>query len=164
LYDLSTGTFTLTGSMSPNGSQHTATLLNNGTVLAAGGGSPRLVSAELYDLATGTFTPTSGSMSPADRCMHTATLLQNGMVLIAGGNSSLSGLPNGQALFSAELYDPTAGTFTLTGRMNTSRERHTATLLNNGTVLIAGVTTASADLIVLSCMIQELGLSLLPAA
>jgi hypothetical protein len=67
------------------------------------------------------------------RYLHTATLLNNGKVLIAGG---LDG--SGTALASGELYDPTSGTFAMTGSMTTTRYRHTATLLNNGTVLITG--------------------------
>ena len=78
--------FVYTGSLNTARDLHTATLLNNGLVLMAGGrDSSRayLASAELYNPATGTFTAT-GSLNTA-RYQHTATLLNNGMVLMAGG-------------------------------------------------------------------------------
>jgi len=45
---------------------------------------------------------------------------------------------DGGYLTSAELYNPTAGTWTSTGSIKNSRESHTATLLPNGQVLIVG--------------------------
>lgn len=74
------------------------------------------------------------------RFSHTATTLNNGMVLIAGGFGDSFG--NSGYLANAELYNPATGTFTVTGSLNTAREYHSATLLNNGMVLIAGATTA----------------------
>jgi hypothetical protein len=136
LYDPVAGTFTATGSMTAGREFHTATLLGNGKVLIAGGccGATYLASAELYDPSAGTFTAT-GSMTVA-RAYHTATLLPNGKVLIVGGfSSSVAGDP---ALASAELYDPSTGTFTATGSMTTARSSHSATSLGNGKVLIAG--------------------------
>ena len=135
LYNPATGTFTPTGSLNTALTNNTATLLNNGMVLIAGGwiGS-LLASAELYNPATGTFT-TTGSLNTA-RDEHTATLLNNGTVLITGGEGP-SGT-GGTELASAELYNPATGVFTVTGSMSTARVEHTATLLNNGMVLIAG--------------------------
>src|SRR5712664_727482 len=82
---------------------HTATLLNKGKVLVAGGslgnGIGYLATTELYDPTTGTFTDT-GSLNAARGC-HTATLLNDGKVLVAGG--SVDGT---RALASSELYDP----------------------------------------------------------
>ncbi len=81
----------------------------------------------------GTFMPT-GSLIAA-RGAHTATLLLNGKVLIAGGYQH--GFPD-VVLASAELYDPSTGTFTPTGDMTMPRAGHSATLLPDGRVLIAG--------------------------
>jgi hypothetical protein len=134
LYNAATGTFMLTGNLNTARDSHTATLLNNGMVLIAGGmgsGAVATSAAELYNPATGTFTPT-GNLNTA-RYSHTATLLNNGMVLIAGGIDG-----NGNVSITAELYNPATGTFTATGSLNTARYQHTATLLNTGLVLLAG--------------------------
>jgi hypothetical protein len=138
LYDPTTGMFTPTGSMSTARESHTATLLSNGKVLIAGGGnsmSGELASAELYDPSTGTFS-TTGSMTDP-RYSHTATLLNTGKVLVAGGYGPMPTCSTAPVLNTAELYDPTTGTFTATGSMNTPRFNHTATLLNNNIVLLA---------------------------
>jgi hypothetical protein len=152
LYNPVTGTSTATGSLNTARGSHTATLLSNGLVLIAGGGnssSNTLASAELYNPGTGTFIAT-GSLTTG-RTSHTATLLPNGTVLIAGG-STLTPPSTFMISASAEIYDPGTGTFTATGSMTTGRAVHTATLLNNGLVLIAegvdssGNTSASAEL------------------
>ena len=138
LFDPVAGTWTKTGGMNTNRGYHTATLLPSGKVLVAGGVSGvgnAYSSAELYDPATGIWTKTS-SMN-TNRGYHTATLLPNGKVLIAGGaNKSFN---SGESiLFSAELYDPATGTWTNTSSMSTNHSAHTATLLPNGKVLVAG--------------------------
>ncbi len=155
-YDPSTGAFTETGSMTVARSGKTATRLADGRVLFTGGincgkgGDEGIwASAEVYDPTTGTFTPT-GSMT-THRYSHTATLLTGGRVLIAGGMTGPAATSaNGviladyrtvqttNALASAELYDPATGTFSKTGRMTEIRNNHTATLLDDGRVLMVG--------------------------
>ncbi len=76
------------------------------------------------------FTSAQGMTTP--RSQHTATLLPNGKLLVAGGTDGTN------ILTSAELYDPTMGTWTPTGPMNTARDLHSATLLPNGKVLVVG--------------------------
>src|SRR5882672_3352448 len=125
-----------TGNLNRGRVNHTATLLSNGKVLVAGGyWNGVLNSAEVYDPATGTWSST-GNLNTA-REGHTATLLPNGKVLVAGANNTDSG-NNNRGLNSAELYDPATGTWTSTGNLNAARRNHTATLLPNGKVLVAG--------------------------
>ena len=135
LYNPSNGTFTYTGSLTTAMCGTTATMLQDGKVLVSDGAT-----AELYDPSTGAFSVT-GSLQ-VSRGGASVTLLGNGKVLFAGGvnasGSCPSYLPDCNTLESAELYDPSTGTFTLTGSMQVSRFDHTATLMSNGEVLIAG--------------------------
>ncbi len=147
LYDSNTGAFASTGKMATARLGHTATLLPTGKVLIVGGVATSVsqptVAAEMYDPATATFT-TTGSMARA-RAGHTATILQDGKVLITGGYTDFT---NGEfhATSTAELYDPVTATFSATGSMLAARFVHTATLLPNGTVLIAGGPHSTAEL------------------
>jgi hypothetical protein len=128
--------FTPTGAPT-NRTGFTSTLFADGMVLVAGGadqGGTVLLSAEIYSVSGGSFTST-GNLNFA-RAGAVAVLLPNGKVLVAGGSSD--GTAAG-ALNSAELFDPSAGTFTSTGQnMTAARFGATATLLNNGLVLLAG--------------------------
>lgn len=124
-------------------SHHTATLLQDGTVLVVGGrggtatSAEALVAAETYDAATGTWTYSPGL--PLARHSHTATLLEDGRVLVVGGQDS-----NNQPSYTAWLRDPASGAWTAVS-MPTSAARtgHTATLLSNGRVLVAGGTSSA---------------------
>lgn len=157
LYDPTTGTFTPTGSLSVNRASSTATLLLDGRVLIAGGydcgraGEDGIwPTAEVFDPATGAFSAT-GSMHTG-REFHTATLLADGRVLIAGGYTvpppaaaggvTLASVRTAESaasvLKTAELYDPATGRFSTTGSMTTIRDNHTATLLEDGRVLVVG--------------------------
>jgi WD40 repeat protein len=139
LYDPASRTWALTESMSDLRYDHTATLLKNGKVLVVGGSVAFTThaSAELYDPATGTWSAT-GSLNNARRG-HTATLLPDGKVLVAGGFFDMPGTTTGgSSLATAEIYDPASGAWTLAGSLATRRFGHSATLLPNGKVLVAG--------------------------
>lgn len=143
LYDPVSGGLTATGLPTVPRIAHTATLLTDGRVLFVGGtgmalgtASAVLASAELYDPATGSFTPT-GDLDEG-RAMHSATLLLDGRVLVAGGGEISTSGDSPPPLASAELYDPASGMFTPTGSLQSARALHTATLLNNGRVLMTG--------------------------
>jgi hypothetical protein len=138
LYDPASGTWAATGSLTTVFYPETATLLPNGKVLVTGGEnlfySPT-GSAELYDPASGTWTVTGGPSIA--HTSTTATLLPNGKVLLAAGGYTNMTF-HGSSVAIAELYDPASGTWTLTGSLATPRDRHTATLLPSGKVLVAG--------------------------
>jgi hypothetical protein len=120
-------------------------LLADGRLLLTGGEDASLnvlSSSEIYNPATGVFSFT-GPLAQA-RHGHTATLLSDGNVLIVGGYSDAAGPQNGNNLLAAaEIYNPVSGMFTLTSSPNLARAYHTATLLPNGNVLIAGGVTAA---------------------
>jgi hypothetical protein len=142
------GKFAPTGSMSTGRVAHTATLLNDGSVLIAGGYATHgtaLASAEVYDPATGTFTPAGSMKSP--RYRHTATLLPDGRVLVAGGSAGWAWPAFVETvLVSAEIYDPSTRTFSAAGDMTAPRFGHSATMLRNGLILIAGGHGTTAEL------------------
>jgi hypothetical protein len=141
LYDPISGSVTATGGLSVARSAP-AVLLGNGKVLVAGGYScdvsgncASLSSTEIYDSNSGAF-GSAGNMT-IDRSGHTMTLLATGKVLIAGGQSCTSA-STCNALTTAELFDPVAGTFTPTGSLGSARYNASAATLSNGKVLIAG--------------------------
>jgi Galactose oxidase, central domain len=138
LYDHASDAFSPIGMMLRE--ESTAAALMNGQVLFAGGETiGRMDDAELYNPATRSFVPTASMASR--RVWHTLTLLPNGMVLAAGGETdscSASGCWFAGSLATAELYDPSIGAFLAAGSMTAARETHTATLLKDGRVLLAG--------------------------
>ncbi|MBI1853755.1 MAG: hypothetical protein HYR85_25750 [Planctomycetes bacterium] len=153
-YDPSSGTWTpTTGAMSVARAGHTATLLGDGRVLVTGGTSSfaDLATAfgsisnggEIFDPATGTFSGAANNMA-SRRLAHAATLLQNGDVLLTSGFDGLSIIGTPTVTSSAEVFHSNTNSFDRSsgghsvGNVRTARAAHTATLLPNGTVLLAG--------------------------
>jgi N-acetylneuraminic acid mutarotase/HEAT repeat protein len=136
LYDPATGKWTIVGSTGPNRSVHTTTLLRNGKVLVTGVEAVwnRRSFAEQYDPASGKWAATSALSDVRQGC--TATLLSNGKVLVAGGRWGTGG--TWTVIADSRLYDPATEKWSTTGAMKVERWRHTATLLPDGKVLVAG--------------------------
>ena len=138
LYDPNGLAATPTGKLNNSRGYHTATLLQNNMVLVVGGFDANgnvLNTAELYDPMSASFTLTGQMTNP--RAIHTAVLLPIGplvgQVLVVGGVDA-----KGNAQTSAELYNPATGKFVPAGNLSVARAFHTATLLQNGKVLIVG--------------------------
>lgn len=145
LYDPGTNSFVELARLNTGRYRHTATLLANGRVLIVGGRDNNctinceyhaLRTAEIYDPASNLYSYT-GEMS-VGRFNHTATLLPNGKVLILGGETT-DEIPGGtDQVSTAEIYDPSTGLFTPAGNLVAGRSQHSAVMLNNGKILLAG--------------------------
>jgi len=150
IYDPATGTWSLAGKMSKQRlGGYSATKLNDGRVLVAGGETLRGRSSEIipggsfggfmashdaflvatpkvdiYDPVAGVWSKVANLLEP--RKLHPAALLPDGRVLVIGAES-------------AEIYDSATDTWTDAGETMKARVGgHTATLLGDGTVLIVG--------------------------
>jgi len=118
--------------------RHSATLLDNGTVLIAGGQATSgpsaggmAAAAEIFNPVTATFTPTAALIAP--RRGHSAVLLPDGNVLLAGGED------NAGAVGAFETFNAGTGLFQSSGPMVVPRGGSTATWLpEQATVFVAG--------------------------
>lgn len=139
LYDPSIDKWSNISSMNYPRYGHTATVLQTGKILFAGGienPSNALNSSELFDPLTETWTKV-GSMSTG-RAKHTASLLNDGKVLVAGGGTMDDIIPGGNPVNTAEIFDPSTGKWTKTDNMHYTRTWHTASVLDNGNVIVVG--------------------------
>ncbi|MGH9077636.1 MAG: kelch repeat-containing protein [Acidimicrobiales bacterium] len=141
LYNPATRQWTTTGSLHHTASLTASVLLQDGRVLLAGGAGSDTTATEIYDPASAAWTAT-GSLN-VGRQRESLVVLKDGQVLTAAG------LPPGnlpqlgtapQAGDTAELYNPTAGTWTLLpGRLiDAARDNMDTALLPDGRVLLAG--------------------------
>lgn len=136
LFDPASGKFQPTGEMLVARVGHAAALLRSGKVLIAGGwiGHGTTDEGELYDPATGKFSAIAHMT--VKRGQPEMTLLGDGNVLVTGGAGDNDG--PGSSIVTAEIFDATTMKFRTTGAMHHARSSHTATLLPDGRVLIAG--------------------------
>ena len=132
VYDPAEGAFSGTGEMATVRHKHAASLLPDGNVLIVGGSDKRdwqgrYASAEVYDSVKGEFKGIGDMNMARFKLSDAVVTLRNGKVLIAGGAERL------------ELYDPATKTFNLVeGPIDTARSFSSATLLQDGRVLITG--------------------------
>lgn len=109
-------------------------VLTVGSVLTVPDLIPQASEALLSDAANGTIVDSVKMSEP--RSAHSATLLKDGRVLLVGGLVSVTGQETPTA--SSEIFDPKTDRITPGGKMSVPRAGHTATLLENGDVLITG--------------------------
>ncbi len=132
------GAFKAAGTLKDARYLHTATKLQDGRVLVVGGrgvdGTRELDTVELYEPKKNRWV--AGPKLPSGRSGHTATLLLDGRVLVTGGTTHEDNRFVAQA--SAELFDPKANQWKPAAAMAQARNWHTATLLDDGRVLVAG--------------------------
>ena len=118
------------GSMTTPRWGHSATVLNDGKLLVVGGqerASGRVGTAEIYDPVSNSWSSAGSMIDPRGKA-HSSVLLSDGKAMIIGDTES----------GSVEIYDPTSNTWTATGSLNKARNWVSATLLSDGSVLIAG--------------------------
>ena len=141
IYDDVTDAFVWGPQMNQYRSIHTATQLQDGRWLLAGGvdllNNPQ-VECEVYDPALDAFVQVAPMGTP--RVGHSATLLPDGRVLVAGGfNVVTSGIDTiDYAVNTTEIYNPTTNTWTPGPNMRTPRVGQFVIPRPNGTFLICG--------------------------
>lgn len=148
LFDPATNSWRVGAAASLGREHHTATVLPDGRVLIVGGeatapgsGQQRvLASAELYDPRTNSWSQVADLGRP--RVGHTATVLPDGRVVVSGGETLAA---DGQRDMTpaVEIFDPASGSWAETGSLSIGRTGHTANLLPDGRILIAGGQTAA---------------------
>jgi N-acetylneuraminic acid mutarotase len=141
IYSVANNTWkTTSGAMSTPRFEHTATALDDGRVLIAGGQGPpiagvvsALASTEIYDPAVDSFRK-SNDMGDA-RFNHTAVKMPDRTVMVIGGGGGQNG---DTSLSTAEVFSPGDGGWTNVGALTGSRSGHIATVFPDGRVLVAG--------------------------
>ena len=142
IYDISTGNWRYTNPMNIPRAYHNLVLLKTGKVLAIAGYKER--SCELFDPVSKTWSMTDSI--PTFRYFgQTVTELIDGRILVAGGMYVDTTTWNMVFLNKADIYDPNTNKWTEANPMYLGRYAHTATLLNDGNVLVSGGSTENFE-------------------
>lgn len=165
IYDPGANSWTPTPTMPTQRSDFTASRLANGNVLLVGGyrgytfdpepGAPSdpLAQAVVYNVTSGQWQATGDVF--IQRFFQTATALNDGTVLVVGGYPSNVVPGTTPPSPDAEIYQPDVidpdtgamGTWAPVAPMPSGRAQHSATLLADGRVLVAGGLATDGSLI-----------------
>ncbi len=143
IYNVTNDSWELTSTMLRGRAAHHLFKLNNGEVIAVGGFLTR--SCEVFNSSSNSWRYTD-SLKTMKYFWDTATLLNDGRILVAGGyyfdRSTLQNI----YYKTCEIFDPITETWSFTDSLAVGRSSHTATLLNNGRVLITGGQNNTGDI------------------
>jgi hypothetical protein len=134
-FEVDAQTWAIVGSSQISGGS--AVMYAPGKVLKSGGNDPAIARTVIMDITQGA--PSWQEVVPMafQRRRHNLTVLPDGKVLVMGGTRV--GDDEGQAVYAAELWDPSNGTWTTMASMQVARMYHlTALLLPDGRVHSAG--------------------------
>ena len=145
LYDPTSNRWSSTSSMAVARSTVVSILLKDGRVMAIGGitGLPSSGPiAEVFDPDREVWSPAGSATQPVLHYGAATTILKDGRVLMTGGASQS---PMGDALPDGFVYDPRTDRWIPTNPMGQGRVHHTASLLSDGRVLVAGGRDAQSN-------------------
>ena len=138
LYDPVANTWSRTGIMRTPRRAALSARLDDGRILVVGGidnPQPDQVSAEIFNPGSETWSPAGPTTQPVLRDGFAMTTLRDGRVLVCGGSSPVFEAP---ALAVGYVYDPDQDRWSATIDMAQGRVDHSASLLPDGRILVAG--------------------------
>lgn len=145
IWDPATDSFEYFGRLHTPRWAHAIEWLDGNRLLVAGGASDHFESiaeAEIIDIAGGTVTPVA-SMGAGRKGLTLNRLPSGELVAIGGSERTARG---NDAVADVEVFDPNDLTWGVSEPLDAPRENHTATVLPNGTLLIAGGASDWRDL------------------
>src|SRR6266568_764083 len=162
IFDPVANSFSFVGMMSSPRMFFASAVLSDGRVLLIGGsnGTSPVAATEIFDPVTNSVA--AGPALSAPRMAHSATTLLDGRVLVVGGTNVITnadGSTTPADLASAEIYDPSTGSFSVSASsLAAPRRDHVAFLLpNNNSLLIVGGTSSSNEIATAEMFVPSTG-------